>query len=187
MQGKQELNFGQYVEIGGNLFSEDQKESEIARGQAKEILVKAGKNAFGFFTPYKSIGDFGTALASPIATPLAFSLVAGLSTIAAALATITAAGSLLVASGAGTIGLFNKNAKETALTALAVAGTAAIVAVACAAITVALALITAVVTPLLVAQIFTRAGASVISAFSSCCSKPEKKDESIEHASLLVL
>ncbi|MCW8443023.1 hypothetical protein OQJ19_12775 [Fluoribacter gormanii] len=184
MQGKQELSIDDYIEIGNNLFSDDSEKKKLAWEQVNE----ARKQAPGFFTPYKKFGDFGSSLAAPIVTPLVLGLLAGLSTIAAAVGAITTAGSLLVASGAAPIGLFNKNAKETAKNALSVAGVSAIVAVACAAITVALAVITAVLTPLLVAQIFTRTGATVISAvsegFSSCCGKTEE-DESLKHARLV--
>lgn len=62
-----------------------------------------------------------------------------------------------------------------------VAALAGVVTVACTIITAALAVIAAVSTPLLIASIFTRGGASVVSAVSDCFSRCLPKSEAPKH------
>lgn len=167
-------------------FSKNEREKQEAQQLLTAYANETKKNAPGFFTPYRSLKDFGGTLAAPIVTPLALGLIAGITAIGAALGTIAIAGSLLVAAGAGVVGLFNKDAKETAKDALTIAAIAGIVTAACTVLTAALAVIAAISTPLLIASIFTRGGASVVSAVSDCfasCSKDSENHEEMEKES----
>ncbi|KTC92341.1 hypothetical protein [Legionella cincinnatiensis] len=182
MQAKREtfpeLSFKELIALSGvAAFSENENEKKEAQKLLAAYAAEKKKDAPGFFTPYRSFKDFGGNLVAPIVTPLTLGLVAGVTAIGAALGAITIAGSLLFAAGAGVVGLFNKNAKETAKDALMIAALAGVVTVACTVITAALAVIAAVSTPLLIASIFTRGGATVVSAVSDCFSRCLPKSE----------
>ncbi|VEB39370.1 Uncharacterised protein [Legionella sainthelensi] len=186
MQAKREtfpeLSFKELIALSGvAAFSENEREKKEAQELLTAYAVEKKKAAPGFFTPYRSLKDFGGNLVAPVVTPLTLGLVAGVTAIGAALGAITIAGSLLFAAGAGVVGLFNKNAKDTAKDALVVAALAGVVTVACTIITAALAVIAAVSTPLLIASIFTRGGASVVSAVSDCFSRCFPKSEAPKH------
>ncbi|KTD56564.1 hypothetical protein Lsan_2724 [Legionella santicrucis] len=186
MQAKREtfpeLSFKELIALSGvAAFSENEIEKKDAQRLLAAYAAEKKKDAPGFFTPYRSLKDFGGNLVAPIVTPVALGLIAGVTAIGAALATITIAGSLLFAAGAGVAGLFNRNAKETAKDALMVAALSGVVAVACTVITAALAVIAAVSTPLLIASIFTRGGASIVSAVSDCFSRCFPKSEAPKH------
>ncbi|QEY53084.1 hypothetical protein [Legionella longbeachae] len=167
--------------VGVAAFSENDREKKEAQEFIAAYAAEKKKTTPGFFTPYRSLKDFGGNLVLPVVSPLTLGLVAGVTAIGAALGTITIAGSLLFAAGSGVVGLFNKNAKETAKDALMVAALAGIVSVACTIITAALAVIAAVSTPLLIASIFTRGGATLFSAVSDCFSRCFPKSEAPKH------
>ncbi|KTD11887.1 hypothetical protein Lgra_1345 [Legionella gratiana] len=186
MQAKREtlpeLSFKELIALSGvAAFAENDREQKRAQEILAAYAAEKKKNAPGFFTPYRSLKDFGGNLVAPVVLPLTLGLVAGVTAIGAALGAITIAGSLLFAAGAGVVGLFNKSAKETAKDALVVAAIAGVVTAACAVLTAALAVIAAVSTPLLIASIFTRGGATVVSAVSDCFSRCFPKSEAPKH------
>ncbi|MBI2786663.1 MAG: hypothetical protein HYX60_10370, partial [Legionella longbeachae] len=163
-----------------DLFSKDEQEKAQAWNKLQSSANHVYKKLPGFFTPYRSIGEFGLFLAAPVVTPIVLGLVAGIATITAAVSGIIAIGSLLVAGGAKGVGLCNENAKNTANSALNLAMSAGVVAALGILVTVASAIITAVLLPLTIVALVTRSLASIatpiIDFFSSYNKSKEEQD-----------
>lgn len=155
-----------YEVIIKQLFSKDEETREEAKKQLNETLNADKKNYFGLFTPYKSIGEFGQALISPLISPLVLSILAGVAAVIAAIAAVAAIGSLIFAGGAA-LCCQTEAAGGTLEVALTLGFYSGIYALGAA----VLALAAAVSAPLNATSIITRSGATVVSAITDGCFK----------------
>lgn len=156
------------------LAGEDGPRKNAAAEKLSKFL-KSQQKQIGFFTPFQNKLDFGYTLADPLVVPLVLGLTTGIAALVVATAAITAVGSLFVAGGAGLVGLFNNDAKQTAQNALTLAAFAGIVTAAAAIATVALAVITAISLPMSLLTLVTRSAATVVDTIANCM--PSSKDE----------
>lgn len=117
----------------------------------------------GFFTPYRSTGDFFSTLASPITEPLTFGLLATLSIGISAATAVSAAASLVFAGGAA---LFWQ--QDAASVGLTVAISSAIISLVTGLAGLCLALLTVISIPVDLLFLTTRTAASVISPVVDC-------------------
>lgn len=183
-----ELTFEEIRALARTAISGEGATQKEAQETLWKMVVEKYKNSPGFFTPYKSGQDLVRTVAGPVTVPLTLGIVAGVIAIGAAVAAAVSAVSLLFAAGAGVIGIFNKDAAEAAKGAAVVGGIAALATLGCAIAAAALVLIAAIATPLAVAAIFTRGGATVVSAVSDCfancfpsSSQPEETSNLVPH------
>lgn len=158
--------------------------------KVKKEVKKTGnlvyERAPGFFTPFKSINEFGLALAAPIAIPVVLGIVTAIAAIGAALSALAAVSCLLVAGGAGIVGIFSENAQKAAQDALGFAAATSFATAVCTIATVGLAVLTAVLMPLALAQLVTRSVSTVVSPVLDCicdCLAPD--EDTPEHESTL--
>ena len=190
MHAKQELTFKKVMDTSWDvieaLVGAISNDGDTVKNKAKEDLngyfKYAKKNYFGFFSPYPSLtgpAGLGIHLAAPIVTPIALCLVAGISLIGATVGTVALLGHLFFTGCAGVVSLFNKNAKEDAMKSFGWALFAGLCVALCTTIIAVVAVVAAVLTPLFIASIFTRSGATAYSAASDCFAR-SKVTENIE-------
>jgi hypothetical protein len=160
-----------------DLWSENEETKKRAWAQANSAGKKAYDQSPGFFTRFRSYNEFGMTLAAPIAIPVVLGIVTAVAAIGAALSALAAVGSLLVAAGAGFVGIFNQNAKETAEDALGFAAVAGAAVAVCTIAAAAMAVLTAVLTPLALIQLITRSATTVVSPVLDCISDCATPDE----------
>lgn len=116
----------------------------------------------GFFTPYRSLGDFALTISAPVTAPFCFAVLTGLIGVAAPLAAAVSVTSFLAAGISAAAG--NNEARLSALTVGVVSAFIAIAAPLVAALS-ALATVLSFISA--VAAIGTRTGATVVNAIAN--------------------
>lgn len=158
------------------LFSDDKVVRANAIAQLKKNFHESVTQGAGFFTPYRSVTDFGSTLMAPFGSALGCSLFIGLAAITASIAALTAACSLVLAGGAV---LFGRS--QFASSALGISATTALIAGMATLVAAATALIVAIVVPLEIVAIATRSlatvGSGVGNLFSGCISVAKETEE----------
>ncbi|MCL9682674.1 hypothetical protein [Legionella maioricensis] len=129
----------------------------------------------GFFTPYRSAGDFAKTVAAPVVCPISFAVITGLLGVASGIAAAICITSFAAAGIAAAAG--NQDARNSALSVGVICGFAAVAAPLLAA-AFALCIVASLI--MTAAALVTRTGATVVNgvangvkALSQCCHSEE--------------
>ncbi|KTC77896.1 hypothetical protein [Legionella brunensis] len=119
----------------------------------------------GFFAPYRSPKDAALSLSAPIYAPLLLGF------LTAAIATVTLLAAIISAAAYVTAGAARLLGKQALFhNAIDIGEFCGIITAVAAILIPCAAILTVASLPLSIAHLFTRAGASVVSAVSDCCS-----------------
>lgn len=128
----------------------------------------------GFFDPYVDIGDFLNTFTSPLTTPFALAAFTAIAAMITVFATLYYLACLIAAAGASLVG-----ADDFCNGALEHAGKAFMVAAIAGICTPIFALMTPLTPVVALVYLFTRTGASVVSAIGNCFGEDEESTESL--------